>query len=178
MPEAPSAAELRELVDKQQIHDALMRYCRGVDRCDEELMGSVYHPGATDHHGAFSGPAEEFVAAFVPGSRAESTFTMHAIANLTIELDGDRASSEAYFVAYVGRMTDDGEAVDCFGGRYIDQWERRDARWGVVDRTVVHEWSRADGLGREPFPLPTDLFHQPVRGREDLSFVLPGAVRS
>lgn len=170
-------AELRALLDKAAINEALLAYCRGVDRCDEELMGSVYHEGATDHHGAFSGPAAEFVASFVPSSRAESTFTMHAIANLTIELEGDKAASEAYFIAYVGRMEDERELVDTFGGRYLDCWERRDGRWGVTERTVVHEWSRADGFGTKPFPLPTDLFAQPARDRTDLAFELAAAVR-
>ena len=27
-------ARLAKLADKQEIHDVLMRYCRGIDRCD------------------------------------------------------------------------------------------------------------------------------------------------
>ena len=42
---------LRVLLDKQEIHEVLMRYCRGIDRCDAELLHSVYHPDATDDHG-------------------------------------------------------------------------------------------------------------------------------
>jgi hypothetical protein len=166
----PTDDAIAQLVDRHEIHEALMRYCRGVDRCDEELMRSVYHEDATDHHGAYSGPAWDFVAMFVPSSREESTFTQHAIANLSIDLDGDRAASEAYFVAYVGRMEDGAEVIDVFGGRYVDQWERRENGWGVTDRKVVHEWSRANAFGTQPFPLPTELFVQPVRGREDVSF--------
>ena len=44
---------LRVLLDKQEIHEVLMRYCRGIDRCDAELLHSVYHPDATDDHGLF-----------------------------------------------------------------------------------------------------------------------------
>jgi len=169
---------LQTLLDKQAIYDAMMKYCRGVDRCDEELMRSVYHEDAQDHHGPFTGPAWEFVEVFVPQSRSESSFTMHFIGNMTIEVDGDRASSEAYFVAYVGRREDGNEFVDAFGGRYVDDWERRDTGWGVVTREVVHEWSRADGFGLQPFPMPTETFAQPKRDdREDLSFRPPGALR-
>jgi hypothetical protein len=39
-----TVAALMKLMDKQEIHDVLMRYCRGIDRCDEELLRSVYHP--------------------------------------------------------------------------------------------------------------------------------------
>jgi hypothetical protein len=27
---------LQQLLDKQEIHEVLMRYCRGIDRCDAE----------------------------------------------------------------------------------------------------------------------------------------------
>ena len=41
---------LRVLLDKQEIHEVLMRYCRGIDRCDSELLHSVYHrPNGWDH---------------------------------------------------------------------------------------------------------------------------------
>ena len=166
----PTDEALAALVDRQAIYDAMMQYCRGVDRCDEDLMRSVYHEDATDHHGAYTGNAWEFVDMFVPSSRAESTLTQHHVANFTVELDGDHASSEAYFVAYVGRMDGDDEVIDVFGGRYVDRWERRASGWGVTEREVVHEWSRANAFGTEAFPLPTDLFRQPVRGREDISF--------
>jgi hypothetical protein len=49
-------AELRTLLDRAQIHDALMRYCRGVDRGDGELVMSALHPDATLDLGR--GPAE------------------------------------------------------------------------------------------------------------------------
>jgi hypothetical protein len=161
--------ELQVLLDKQAIYDAMMRYCRGVDRCDEELMLSVYHEDAR----AFSTSASEFVRHFVPDNRAATTFTVHAISNFSIELDGDRGSSEAYFITYVGRDDDGREVVDAFCGRYIDQWERRDGRWGVTVRDVVQEWSRGNAFGTEPFPVPPSeegTFVPPVRGPGDISY--------
>jgi hypothetical protein len=38
---------LREVLDKQEIQDALMRYCRGIDRCDEVGPPPVGHGDAT-----------------------------------------------------------------------------------------------------------------------------------
>ncbi len=172
-------AALQGLIDKQAIYEAMMQYCRGVDRCDEELMGSVYHDDADDHHGPFNGKAREFVAMFVPQSRDGSSFTQHMIGNFTVELAGDLARSEAYFVAYVGRVEDGVEYVDAFGGRYVDDWERRDGRWGVSAREVVHEWSRADAMGTEPFELPAEEFAQPSRdARGDLFFRPLGELRA
>jgi hypothetical protein len=162
---------VQKLLDKQEIHDALMRYARGVDRCDPDLMRSVYHPDAFDHHGPFQGNGWEFVEQFIPSSRETSTFTQHLIGNLLIEVEGDRAHSEAYFVAYVGRIEEGEELIGAFGGRYVDQWERRNDRWGVSHREVEHEWSRGDAVGSDPFELSKETFAQPVRGREDLAFV-------
>ena len=44
-------ARLRELLDKQEIHEVLLRYCRGVDRCDRDMIAACYHPDAIDDHG-------------------------------------------------------------------------------------------------------------------------------
>ena len=44
-------AEIRALLDRQAITDALHLYCRAIDRTDEELLASVYHPDAIDDHG-------------------------------------------------------------------------------------------------------------------------------
>ena len=49
-----------QLSDMQCIRDAAMRYCRGVDRLDVELIKSAYWEGATDDHGVFVGDAWEF----------------------------------------------------------------------------------------------------------------------
>jgi SnoaL-like protein len=160
---------LQCLFDKQDIHDALMRYCRGVDRCDEELMRSAFHEDAI----AFATVAWDFVKHFIPENRAATTFTMHSVANLDIEVLGDVAFSEAYFVTYVGREEGGEEYVDAFCGRYVDKWELRDAHWKIVHREVVREWSRADAFGTGLFPVPPsekDTFVAPLRNRSDISY--------
>jgi hypothetical protein len=163
------AKAVQVLLDKQAIHDALMRYCRGVDRCDEELMRSVYHEDAK----AFGTLAWEFVKEFVPSNRAATSFTVHAIQNLTIEVHDDEAFSEAYFITYVGRPEGEAEYVDLFCGRYIDRWERRGGEWRVIHRDVAREWARGDAFGTGQFPVPPSedgTFIQPMRSRHDLSY--------
>jgi hypothetical protein len=161
--------EVRVLLDKQEIQEALLRYCRGVDRCDTDLMRSVYHEDAQ----AFGMAASDFVDHFIPANRDATTFNMHVIANLSIDVDSDRAFSEAYFLTYVGRDNEGTEVVDVFAGRYIDRWERRDGKWGVVHRDTVQEWSRGDAFGVERFPIPPSeegAFVQPMRDRSDVSY--------
>ena len=88
-----------ELLAKQEIRDALMRYSRGIDLLDPDLVKSAYHPDAYDDHGTFKGNAHEFAEHVIVGlSRLECT--EHFLGNSHIEVEGDRAYSETYHVAY------------------------------------------------------------------------------
>lgn len=147
---APDALALHELLAKQEIYDALVRYCRGVDRTDEALVRSCYHPDAYDDHGMFQGPASEFAPYAVENLRTMQR-TMHCIHNVAITLAGSAAASEAYCVAY-HRMASrsGGDADHVVGIRYVDRFEQRDGGpWLIAHRTVVYEWSRIDPVQRE-----------------------------
>ena len=50
-------ATLARLLAKDAISDAILRFARGADSSDIELMRSAYWPGGTDDHGNFSGNA-------------------------------------------------------------------------------------------------------------------------
>jgi hypothetical protein len=51
----------QELQDKAEIREVHMRYCRGIDRMDFDLVRSCYHPDAIDRHGAYEGGVEGFI---------------------------------------------------------------------------------------------------------------------
>src|SRR5579862_5607031 len=90
-------AKLREVIDRQEIHQALMRYCRGVDRADEALVNSAFHPGAIDDHGT-PRPAPELAAGVTrPGGQRQ---LMHFMGNYVVELEGDTAFVESYFISF------------------------------------------------------------------------------
>jgi hypothetical protein len=139
--------ELDRLMARAEIQDLLWRYCRGVDRADPGLIKSVYHPGATDDHGIFTGDAAEFADFVVPLLVKTYRVTQHQLANMLIEVDGDRAKAETYFTAYHREVDEPDDAqpprMVVFGGRYLDELERRDGRWGIVARVVIHDWSHA-----------------------------------
>src|ERR1700722_7495485 len=142
-------AELRALLDKAQIHDALMRYSRGVDRGDGELVVSVFHPDATLDMGR--GPMS--AAALAEGiTKMTATGTMHFIGNEYVEVDGDAAYSETYFISYATITGQDQPATRSRGGRYLDRFERRDGQWKIARRLLVDEWSRLDDLPVPPAP--------------------------
>jgi ketosteroid isomerase-like protein len=142
-------AEFRMLLDRAQIHDVLMRYSRGVDRGDGELVMSVFHPDAALDMGR--GPIAP--AALAEGiAKMTATGTMHFIGNEYVEVDGDTAYSETYFISYA-TITDSGQsATRSRGGRYLDRFERRDGEWKIARRVLVDEWSRLDDLPAPPVP--------------------------
>uniref|UniRef100_UPI001952E840 nuclear transport factor 2 family protein n=1 Tax=Stenotrophomonas maltophilia TaxID=40324 RepID=UPI001952E840 len=53
---------LQALLDKDAIRECLYRYCRGIDRQDEDALRASYWPDATDRHGPYSGSADGFIA--------------------------------------------------------------------------------------------------------------------
>jgi len=170
---APDAAgsHWERLVDEHQIRAVLMRYCRGIDRLDEELLRSCFHVDSYDDHGHFAGTGHEFVSFIVPSLRARAHHTTHAVANVLIDFDADdpaQARSEAYSLAHLRRTDDQGmEWLDFFSGRYIDDMAKRDGTWRIARRVVVHDWSTSTRLDDDSFPLPMDGFTQGRRDRDD-----------
>jgi ketosteroid isomerase-like protein len=131
-------AELRRLLDRQAIRDCVVRYARGLDRHDEEILASVFHEDAIDHHGDFIGGREEFV----PWANAlhEEGWTAHThfMVNHRADIDGDVAHSETYVLFVLRRK--DGRKIDLGGGRYIDRLERRNGEWRIAARELVIDW--------------------------------------
>jgi ketosteroid isomerase-like protein len=154
-------AELRALLDKAQIHDTLMRYSRGVDRGDGELLMSCFHPDATLDMGR--GPMAPAVLAEAV-TKMTATGAMHFIGNEYAEVDGDTAYSETYFISYA-TVTDSGQsATRSRGGRYLDRFERRDGQWKIARRLLVDEWSRLDDL---PAPMTPPAGRVGLRSKDD-----------
>lgn len=139
---------LRNELARAEIRDAMFRYCRGVDRADAELIRSAYHPDAHDRHGKYDGSSHAFADVHVQRMPSVADGIQHLLGNIFIELDGDVARVETYFLtAY--RPQSDLDEVAMFGGRYLDRFERRDGKWLIANRTVVNDWSFRNALARD-----------------------------
>jgi hypothetical protein len=160
MTDAELTRRLRDVADRDEIRQALMRYCRGVDRGDEDLINSAFHPGAIDDHGQ-PRPATELARSVAQGYHSQ---LMHFTGNVLIELDGDTASVESYFISYSPHEDGAVTYTRTRAGRYLDRFERRDGEWKIVYRLVVDEWARLDELKRQPDGIGV---HRGVRGKED-----------
>jgi hypothetical protein len=134
------AALLDRIADRQAIAANLARHSRGIDRRDPALLASVYHPDATVAYGMFEGPAADF-AALVGDPLRAGPVTLHRPCNQWIRLDGDRAVSECYVVAYREMDLPAGRRQSLIGGRYLDRHERRGGVWKLAHRTYVLDWN-------------------------------------
>jgi hypothetical protein len=132
---------LAEAADREAIRDCLYRYSRGVDRCDEELLRSVYWEDAFDDHCLFAGTREELIAWVLPLLRGMEA-TQHSISNILIRLNGDRADVESYYQGTHCLRSDGKPFHSVQAGRYLDRFERRDSEWRIAKRKVVVDWFR------------------------------------
>lgn len=156
--------EISTLIDKQAIMELIYRYARALDRLDEPMLRSVFHPGARHAH-FFEGPSSDSSIPSRPGAPGDFVAfafevlrthlrTHHQLGNTLIELDGDAAFAETYFTAY-HRMRPLGDPLASpaafetemdylVGGRYIDRFERRGGEWRITHRTGMTDWMRIE----------------------------------
>jgi ketosteroid isomerase-like protein len=151
-------SELQELLDKHAIREVIMRYCRGVDRCDAALISSAYHSDAIDLHGSRNFTGATVGRGLVDGLEATAKRSMHHVTNQVIHVNGDIAGCESYYAAFRVEDHDGEERVLQALGRYVDRLERRDGEWRIAHRVVVNEIVRY---------LPPESF--PVNARTDLA---------
>jgi 3-phenylpropionate/cinnamic acid dioxygenase small subunit len=134
---------VRELLDRAAIRDVLLRYARGVDRRDLDLVASCFVPGA-EYDGALGQGTIETALMALRRSLERYQSTMHFMGNQLIEVAGDTASSETYAVAY-HRLKGDGEpALFVVGVRYLDDFARAGDGWRIRRRVVKMEWKKTD----------------------------------
>ena len=129
----------RSVRDRQEITDLIHRYCRAVDRIDEELGKSVFHSHATADYGDFyQGSGHGAITKICESHRACVTHS-HNITTVSIVLDDDRAASEAYHIAAIRTMSGDKLVQVTVWGRYLDTWSRCEGRWGIDHRRVLRD---------------------------------------
>lgn len=144
----PSAAAVRELVDKQALYELVVRYCRAIDRRDFALLRSLYCDDAVDDHGAmFCGAADDYVR-WVETALQSMAVTVHSLSNALFAVDGDRAEGEVHATSYHRTVGPDAwEFV--IGGRYLDHYRRQGGVWRFHRRAIVTDWATA-----RPFDAP------------------------
>jgi hypothetical protein len=159
---------IRILLDEREIRNCVLRYCHGTDRQDWTTMADCYVADAVDDHGSFQGTAAQ-LAQWLEEKASSRGAKQHYVANQLIEIDGDDAVSEAYYLCYIEFVDDtefagDGTNAVIIGGRYVDELRRDSGTWRIAKRTAVVDWSRNLGA---PAPWDSPAAKGFTRGRRD-----------
>lgn len=147
--DADKERRLLELLDERDIRDVLLRYCRGVDRCDADLISSCFHPDALDDHGSWIRGGRDvpdyIIERVLPGEAS----AMHFLGNVRIELVGDTAYGESYLLAFRAFRRDGRPHTRTRALRFVDRFERRQGEWRISERVAVDDWNRVDEVIEE-----------------------------
>ncbi len=162
---------LQRLLDRQAISDCLVRYTRGLDRHDTELILSAYHDDALDSHGYFEGTPAELAAWGNEQHAKRWVAHQHYITNTSFEFDGDAAHTETY--ALIVQRRADGTGADMLGMRYVDRFEKRAGEWKIARRVTILDWI---GETEATTPRPQRLLELYPNGtwdHDDISYERP-----
>lgn len=184
-----SEQQLSEVLDKYAISDVIMTYARAIDRLDEAMLRSVFHPDSQHAHG-FIGPSSDPTSESKPGEPKDfvafafevlntHTRTHHQLGNIFIELEGDDAYTETYFTAYhrMRASNDPMAAANAYdtemdlivAGRYLDRFQKRDGVWKISHRTGLTDWMRTESPSTQGFSdIPADFTGH--RSEQDLVY--------
>jgi 3-phenylpropionate/cinnamic acid dioxygenase small subunit len=147
-----AAARLQKVEDRQAIEQLLMGdYPRALDSNNWAAYAALFAKDGTLIMGGgatkIQGPAaiqQYFSSRPAPAAAAASACPVpagtnrseHVVTNLTLQLDGDSATDQAYWQTIVTR---DCKSVVAGAGHYEDVLKREDGRWKFFKRAIIDD---------------------------------------
>ncbi|MEO6092173.1 MAG: nuclear transport factor 2 family protein [Novosphingobium sp.] len=174
--EAELQSKLAAIADRDEIHQVMLRYARGLDRLDNELARSCYWDDAIEDHGHFVGSPDAFIP-WADGTTLMFLSTQHAILNHVCDLQGDQAFCETYY-QFTG-IAAEGPHLGSVG-RYVDHFQKRGGEWRIANRVTIVEGTYDLPRSSAPDPLTAYSDDQPcqaARDRTDVSYHRPPVPR-
>jgi hypothetical protein len=157
-----------DVQDRLAITDCIYRYCRSVDRLDVSLGHSVFHPDSYADFTTYKGSGRGWID-FICEEHRKFLHHSHQVTNIIINLDGDRAGSEAYVTATLRACDGDRVMQRQFWARYIDAWSRRGGTWAIDRRECVIDFDSIMEV------TPIAQHQRSRRDRSDPSYAVLGA---
>jgi hypothetical protein len=141
-----TSARDSDLLEKAAIRDTLLRYAAGIDRRDWDLMLSCFTDDAwTSMQGNDLGRGRDKILAYITSAASQFRIvsSIHFLANMYVELDGDRATAETYGIGYLVFDTGAGHTLRMRHLHYVDELVRfDDGSWLIAKRTLTNDWER------------------------------------
>lgn len=135
--------QLQELLDKKACEEVISRYGRTQDWLDTPGQESCFWDDADIDFGFFKGNGKDWVATVMP-HEAEALRRWHLCTSVLVQIDGNKATGECYGIAVGTSEGEDGKLVDgMYGGRYLDELEKRDGEWRISKRTYILDWANS-----------------------------------
>jgi hypothetical protein len=175
--DAAMEQKLREMIDRHEIWQVMMRYGRGLDRFDRELVRSCYWDEATEDHGNWVGGVEDFID-WANMTSAYCERHHHGMQNHSCDLQGDNAYCETYYL-FIGVRAEPPHAMSI--GRYVDHFQKRNGEWRIANRVCLIEGNFE--LADSALAAQTPSWYggtetQPnTRDRSDVSYARPPVPR-
>jgi hypothetical protein len=154
---------LQQVADHEEIRQALNIYIRATDRCDSTLLADVWWEDGVFEGGPFAEPVLQKLPKFLESPFKDFyTTTSHYLSNMVIQMRADRASVEAYALAYHlipadpkilrAVLGDDRFAAMqnaahkpyelLMGVRYCTRMQRRAGVWKISTLRIIIDWSQ------------------------------------
>lgn len=166
--------QLQEMLDHHQIRKVLALYCHACDRTDAALMGSLYTgEDSYDDHGIVRGPGPYYAREITAMIEGTTRVISHTLGQSIIQVDGDEARAETFFLAFMTADGDDGvPRLSQLAGRFVDRFQRGDEGWRIKHRIALHDLSITHRI-EEDF-LATNELVRGSRGVDDPGVALLG----
>ena len=149
-----AAATLETLGTDREILENELRYTRGLDRHNDDLIRDAYWQDAAVTYGVLR-PVPG-LAAWANETHAKRAGHQHHVTSLTLDVDGDTAHEEGYILFSADLVRDTkfdtqgaptpgrllaGSKATLGSGRYINRYERRNGMWKMAVHEYVHDLS-------------------------------------
>ena len=126
--------------DQVEIAHRIARLAHAQDAQDWDGIATAFVPDAVYVH---PGGRLEGIHSIVERTRSALRVldaSQHLVGSITVEVDGDTASSLAYFQAQHLRHGTPGGDLYAIAGTYDDRWVRSPEGWQIASRTQTYTW--------------------------------------
>ena len=126
--------------DRAEIADRIARLAHAQDSRDWDGVGASFVPDAVYVHPSGRLEGVDQIVDRTRNALQVLDASQHLIGSISVTVDGDTATSTAYFQAqHVREGTPDGDLY-AIAGTYADAWVRTPDGWRIESRTQTYNW--------------------------------------